>query len=540
MKDFSFSTTSGSTVAKGGLPSLFEVLSFRRLSQGVPLAVLTLGVGWMLFFNELRGEWQVNAQYSYGYVVPLLGIALLCRCWPDRPSPLPCRRTRLVLAVSAGLLSLTLPLRVVLEANPEWRLLYWIHGFQMLGLSTCLLYYLGGWPWVKYFTAPVAFMLIAVPWPMQWEQAVIQGLMRFVAGLTVGVADWLGIPALQHGNLVDVQSGVVGIDEACSGVRSLQSALMLSLFLGEMYRFSLARRLSLLGGSLVFVLVANLARTTFLVWAAANRGFNQMEAWHDTAGNLVMFTVLPSLLLLAYLLKPKDSGLLSTRPSAGSQVLRAMPRWVGVGLLLWLGLAEVFTEVWYRTHESHLVSNARWSVVWPEQSPQFKKSTVPERSLAILRCSDSEAASWVDANGNQWSGFFLHWAPGKNSAQLAKGHRPDICFPAAGAHLVNDLGQVVLSANGLELPFRHQTFEDGTGSFDVFYCLWSDRNLQGEKRLVEDGSQASRLQAVLAGKRNLGQQVFEIVLHGAASSDQAVTVFKSQLPGLIRREQAGS
>jgi exosortase len=536
MQESAHSITSESP-KKAGLRALFGAFSFQRLCRGALLSVIALGACWLLFFNELRGEWQINAQYNYGYVVPLLGIALFWRRWPERPNATSRKHMGLVVAVTAGLLVLMLPSRVILEANPEWRLIYWINGFQLLALSAGFLYYLGGWSWVTFFAPPLAFMLIAIPWPMALEQAIIQGLMRLVAGLTVGVADWLGIPAVQHGNLVEVGAGVVGIDEACSVVRSVQSALMLSLFLGEMYRFSVVRRLSLILGSLLFVLLANLTRTTFLVWAAANRGLQQMESWHNTAGNLVMFIVLPGLMLLAYLMKPKVERRIRERTSQ-PQALDIMPRWVGIGVMIWLGLAEASSEAWYRMHESNLVANNRWSVSWPTQAAQFRQSEVPERSLAILRCSQSEAASWLDEEGTLWSAFFLRWAPGKNSAQLSKGHRPDICFPAAGAHMVADVGQVVLSANGLEIPFRHETFENEGGLFHVFYCLWADRVSSDEKVLLEDGSQASRLRAVLAGKRHLGQQVLEIVIHAAESNDEAVRLLGKQLPGLVHRDPA--
>ena len=513
-------------------------LSLGRWLSGRSLALGAVGACWLLFFNELRGEWQINAQYNYGYVVPLLGAALLWRRWPERPGAVSGASPTLAGFVAIVMLALLLPLRVVLQANPEWRLPYWVHGFVMIGCSCCLLYRLGGWAWVRYFAPPIVFMLIAVPWPSEWEQTCIQGLMRLVTGLTVTVADGLGIPAVQHGNLVEVGAGVVGIDEACSGVRSLQSALMLSLFLGEMYRFSVLRRIGLLFGSLVFVLLANLTRTSFLVWAAANRGLHQMESWHDAAGNLVMFIVLPGLMLLAYLMKPRNA---SPAPQSGAtQPLVAIPRWIGLSVVVWLGITEVASELWYRSHESQLVSNARWSVAWPTNSPQFKKSAVPEKSLAILRCSDSESAGWQDDAGNAWSGFILRWAPGKNSAQLSKGHRPDTCFPAAGAHLVSDFGMVVVSANGLKLPFRHQAFDGGAGPFHVFYCLWSDRISLNEKQLLEDGSKASRIQAALAGKRHLGQQVLELVIRGPDTDEAAVALLKEQLPALVRRELAGS
>jgi exosortase len=491
-----------------------------------------------LFFHELRDEWQVNPQYSYGYLVPLLGAGLLWRRWPDHPAACP-RPTAPVFGLVAGLLLLQLPLRVFLEANPEWRLLYWVNGFQVLALSGCFLYRWGGSPWFRHFIPPLAFMLIAMPWPMEWEQASIQGLMRFVAGLTVQVADLMGIPAIQHGNLIEVGAGIVGIDEACSGVRSLQTALMLSLFLGEMYRFSAMRRLVLIGASLVLVLLANLTRTSFLVWAAASRGLHQMAAWHDTAGNIVMFIVLPSLMMLAYLMRPKSAAgvVHSTDPQGGlSGVLPPTPRWTGLAMLGWLLAVVLATEGWYRYHEKDLIPNEAWSVAWPVDNPGFAKTAVPENSLAILRCTDSAAASWQDQADNHWSAFLLRWAPGKNSAQLAKGHRPDICFPAAGAKLAADFGPVTVEANGVAIPFRHQSFAIGEKLVHVFYCLWSDRISPRGETGGDIGSYASRLLAVKTGQRNLGQKVLEIVVQGPDSSDDAVAALKAQFPALIRKQ----
>lgn len=512
-------------------PRCYSVMNV--VGSGYGLALCALAACWLLLFVELHTEWSINAQYSYGYVVPLLGLALIWGRWRERPNASPGKTTWLFVVFVAALLLLALPMRLVSQANPEWRLLYWIHGLQVVLLSCCLCYYLGGWRWSLYFLPPLVFMLVAVPWPMAWEQKIIQGLMRFVAGLTVVVADGLGIPAVQHGNLVEVGAGLVGIDEACSGVRSLQAALMISIFLGEMHRFSFGRRLWLLSCSLLLVLIANVGRTGFLVWAAAHYGLRQMEAWHDIAGNIVMLSVLFGLMLLTYQMKRRIR-----RPELSRVQLlstpAAVPRWIGLGTIGWLGATTALSEGWYRAHESNLLANPQWSVAWPSQSTNFKKSEVPDRWLQILRCSDSEAASWQDDSGNLWSGFFLRWPPEKNSAQLAKGHSPDICLPAAGARLLRDAGPVTLPTQGLQIPFRHEVFESGAGPFHVFYCLWSDRISNEETALREDGSEASRLEAVLAGRRNLGQQVLELVLQGPDSEDGALATLKKQLPSLIR------
>jgi len=318
--------------------------SWRSLWTGQTLVLIALGTCWLLFFGELGGEWRINSQYCYGYMVPLLSAMLVWRRWPERPSASLGGSAGLVCLASAGLLLLQLPLRLVIQSNPEWRLIYWL----------------------------------------------------------------------------------------------------------------------------------------------------QMEVWHDTAGILIMVIVLPSLMLLSHWMKPRGQRLMAIG-AAQAPVFPPIPLWAGLSILAWIGVTEAATELWCRSHEAHLIPNARWTVAWPAGSPQFSKGTVPERSLAILRCSNSENASWQDRDGNQWSAFFLRWEPGRNSAQLAKGHSPEICLPEAGTRLIDDLGQVPVKADGVEMQFRHETFESKGRLLHIFYSLWSDYGAPNEKSTVENGTQASRL-----------------------------------------------
>lgn len=506
--------------------------SWKWLGSSHSLLVIGLAGCWFELFKLLSTDWDVDPQYNYGYLVPFLGASLLWRRWPDRPPTAPVQTPWLLLPI-ALLLLLQLPLALIGEANPEWRMVYWTAGFQVTALTGCFLYRWGGLKWLWHFGPAVLFMLVAIPWPSGWESLVIQGLMRLVAGLTIDTVGWLGIPAVQHGNLIQISVGVVGIDEACSGVRSLQSALMVSLFLGEMQRFSWWRRGLLLVSSLLLVLVANVGRTTTLVWLAAREGLPQMQVWHDTVGTAVMVIVLPSLVGLAWLMQSRSKPL-EALVVDGTQSRLTTPLWLALALLGWLLAVQVATEEWYRQHEGLLIPSPRWSVAWPVASPHFKMNVIPENMLAMLRCSANEAAQWSDESGNQWSGFLLRWNPGKNSAQLAKGHSPDICIRATGAKLLEDFGRVTLTANGINLPFWHLSFQAGSKVIHVFHCLWSDRTAAHEAAILEDGSPASRLVAVMAGKRNLGQKVLEIVVQGPGSKAEAEALLQSQLPELIK------
>lgn len=506
----------------------------RGLPPGWLLVAAALAACWLLLFDQLRSEWQVNPQYNFGWLVPLLSASLFQRRWGVRPAACPATGGGLMRGVSLLLLGGMLPLRILQEANPEWRLLYWVQGFDVLGLSLAVLHAIGGWRWVRFFAPPIVFMLIAIPWPMEVETGVIQGLMRFVAMLTTDAVGFLGIPALQRGNLIEVASGIVGIDEACSGVNSLQSALMVSLFLGEQHRFGWRGRLGLLSGSVGFVLLANTARTTFLVWAAATRGIETMERWHDTVGMCVMVGVLGMMFALAWALKPKAADRTTPRADRRFPPVAPIPRYIGVASLGWVLLVLAGTEAWYRLHEGALVPSPAWSFAWPTGDPEFKRLPIAEASLAMLRCTKTESASWMSAEGDQWRAAVLRWEPGRNSAQLAKGHRPDICFPAMGARLGEDYGTVTVDVGGLRLPLHHQMFESGSRSLHVFYCLWPDKVSPRSEGLLEDGSRGSRFRAAWAGNRHVGQTVLEVVVQGPESGAAAASLIHTLLPGWIK------
>jgi exosortase/archaeosortase family protein len=323
------------------------------------------------------------------------------------------------------------------------------------------------------------------------------------------------------------------VDEACSGVRSLQTALMVSLFLGELYRLTVLRRTSLIVASLGFVLLANLGRTCLLVWAAATHGFDRMHGWHDAAGTAVMLIVLPGLLGLAALIRPRNQ----TEPQGSAEPVRlALPLPWLVGALVWLVAVEGLTEWWYRQHEASLVDAARWTVTWPVAQNGYREMPIPENAQAILRCNEHQGAAWRDDSGNTFMVYFLRWDPGRNSAQLAKGHRPEICLPGTGAKLIEDLGDIQVELGTLTLPFRQYVFEARGGTLHVFYCLWPDRVSRQEHAIVEDGSLASRLEAVRLGKRHVGQRVLEVAIAGPTKPEQGLQALQEQLPTFLRIE----
>jgi exosortase/archaeosortase family protein len=315
--------------------NLFAMSGFQRFRISAFL-FLPLAWLWFVLINDLRVEWTVNPQYGYGWAVPFLCAYLFWKnaetlktenLKSDKQSLDVSASQRVSLSdfekVSAFQLSafvllafLYAPTRLIQAANPGWRLISWALALEVVGITLCVLRLVEGRGrranaetlkteilkssignqsrfsfsafQLSAFVFPICFFLVAVPWPSGLETAVIQGLTRLDAAGTCELMGWLGIPAIPHGNVIEVATGQVGIDEACSGIRSFQATLMISLFLGELYRLSVIRRSVLCLSGFAMSFGFNLVRMSILVWVAASRGVDSIAKWHDPTGVTIL------------------------------------------------------------------------------------------------------------------------------------------------------------------------------------------------------------------------------------------------------------
>lgn len=489
---------------------------------------------WALLLFQLQPEWDLNPMYSYGWLVPLLMGYLLWQSWERRPVPSQVAWPAFIWGLGGLLLLAFLPLLWLREANPDWRLLSWIMAIQVIGLSALMLYRLGGGAWLRHFLFPLCFFLVAVPWPSFLEQPLVQGLMRLVAQMTVEFMVWLGIPAEAKGNVIALSNGVVGIDEACSGVRSLQSVVMASLFLGELLRLRIGFRIALFVIGLIAAFLGNLARSSLLVWIAANQGMEAIKDWHDTAGYSVLAVSLMILALFAWAWR--DRQVFEPVPvSTVTLASLSFPNWkVPIAIIVWLVFCLGLTELWYRAHESQATQSTPWALRLPEQAPGYRAIELPPTTLEILRADATQAGQWNDGEGRPWTVYFFRWEPGRNAAQLARLHRPDVCLPAAGASILSAQNERLYLADGVEIPFRHYVFLVQGRVMHTFHTLWEDQVSETAEK--SDWSARGRLRAALEGRRQLGQQILQIVVPGGYTVEQAQEAFAQQLPGLIQRQ----
>ena len=442
--------------------------------------------------------------------------------------------TRNLFFLFALLALLYAPTRLIEEANPEWRLVSWALALEVVGLTLLTLYFALGIQWLKRFAFPVVYFLVAVPWPTFLEIPLIQGLTRADAGATVELLGWLGIPAMPHGNVIEVATGEVGIDEACSGIRSFQATLMISLFLGEFYGLNFTRRITLVIGGFVMSFLFNLARMSVLVWVAAHQGIGAIAKWHDPTGVTILLACFCGLWGLGiFLARRKISK--PPRAEVNSEIKIKIPASSLLPLLIsftiWILVVEIFVELWYRSHEARLPVAQQWTIAWPTNNPSFKEMPLADTARQILRYNEGHSAAWTE-NDVAWQVIFLRWNPGQTAVHLAQNHTPEICMTAAGHTLTTISEREWFDVRGLRLPFLVCEVTDVPHPFFVFYCLWDDRaSAQGQNTMSL--TFGNRLAPVLAGLRNPGQRSLEVAVTGVADADDAKNALRDQLKKLV-------
>src|SRR5437764_14814261 len=101
------------------------------------VGVVVFGYLWFVLLKQLSLEWSANAQYSYGWSVPVLCGLLARKRWTTRPALCSPLRPSWAVIVAAFLALIILPTRVVQEAMPDWRPLTWLLGASVLGTTLC-------------------------------------------------------------------------------------------------------------------------------------------------------------------------------------------------------------------------------------------------------------------------------------------------------------------------------------------------------------------------------------------------------------------
>ncbi len=312
-------------------------LSWKNLRATVPgpfLAALGIAAGFFAFVAWDQSHWwREKADYSFGWLVPIFALYVVRERWPQilaglaacaaDGSPRAAGAGKILLNVFAALallggvvmFLLGALLRAGGGASPPGTLALTL-GAVAIALPLFLLsapearapargsffsdarVRLAAW-----FVFPVLVWLVSAPMVAAVETPLNLFLLRKVVTVVAFVFDTLGLPIEQQGNVLVLPNGNVGVEDACSGIRSLTGCLFAGSFLAAVFLERWWKKITLVAAALLLAFVTNLARSLFLTAWAYNRGPDSIGgAVHDLAGYAVLGLTVVGLLALLPLL----------------------------------------------------------------------------------------------------------------------------------------------------------------------------------------------------------------------------------------------
>lgn len=210
------------------------------------------------FYSQLYslvGTWYVNEDYSHAFLIIPIVLWLI---WKKKEQletvqPIPSKWgigiviISLILYLLAGFAEIrtVASLAIILSV---WGIVIYIYGFSV----------------TRAISFPLAFLVFMIPIPAQIYSSLTLPLQLFVTKVSVAVISITGIAVVRDGNIIHIPGMTLEVVEACSGLRSMISLLMISAIFGYLtLRFKSCKSLLFLSGIPVAIVV-NIFRVTVM------------------------------------------------------------------------------------------------------------------------------------------------------------------------------------------------------------------------------------------------------------------------------------
>ncbi len=481
------------------------------------LAVLLL---WADVLFRLERIWRADEQYAYGYLIPLVVIWLWVVRWPGTPhmasGPLTWYRSWYKITAAVMWALTWLLVNAAQSVQPYGRLWLWLESALAVIATLAIIRIIWGASVMKKSAGVVLLLLLAVPWPSALEVPLTGSMALWVTTITVDLLNVSGPVVLQQGRLIDFGGAApLGVDEACSGIRSLQLALAVAFCLGEILQHSVSRRLVLCVVAVVAAFLGNLIRTLSLAWVAMHGGVDHFQLAHDVLGVLLMAMILAGVGAVAYLLggnAERNIPIHASEPVAASS-----DRWAIAGVAMLMALSTwIMPPAWFLLRGG--VDEFAALPPSPDWGVEVESQALPESAQKLLYFREGEQTVWRDAEGARWMGAYAVWDD-LVAAGSSRLHTPEVCLVAGGQEFRREASRFGVTIRKRSLMVRHFVFRTKSAlEFHVFYLFW----LEGRGRESLDPMSVHEvLGAVWRGERANHARMLQIYSPPGIDEEQA-------------------
>jgi exosortase len=230
------------------------------------------------FAALVRDWWTDNQGASYGILVPPMALYI---AWSRR------HRTFSVPAVldARGLVVVCFSCLMLLVG--KYGAEYFLTRLSMVLLLAGLSWTFWGLPRTRTLAFPFLLLLTMIPLPMLVFNRITLPLQLLSSQAATAIIQAFGHSVYRDGNVLHLPNTTLGVAEACSGLHSLASLVVVSLLLGFVECQRLAARVSLVLLAVPFAIAVNVLRVTGTAFLAEINQDYAEGFYHSFSGWLV-------------------------------------------------------------------------------------------------------------------------------------------------------------------------------------------------------------------------------------------------------------
>jgi len=256
--------------------------------------LLLLGIYYSTFTRLITGDWEREA-YSYCWLIPPVVLFLIwlkrdeLASQPSKPS------WAGLIPVGVGIVFFWLG-----ELSGEFFTLY--ISFWLVLVGICLLHL--GRQKFKIIGFALFFILTMFPVPNIINAQIMMKLRLISSKLGVAIIQLYGLPVHREGNIIDLSFAQLQVVDACSGLHSMISLVVLCLLLVYFFKDHIWKRAALLFSSIPLAIVSNSMRIAMTAILYKYFGAKVAEGFfHGFSGLLIFIICIPVLLIEMKLLE---------------------------------------------------------------------------------------------------------------------------------------------------------------------------------------------------------------------------------------------
>jgi exosortase D (VPLPA-CTERM-specific) len=447
------------------------LLSYRQIGLfflAVGLAVFTYWAG----LSEAVLRWEVQEEYSHGYLIPLVTLYIL---WE--------KKDLIMSSVSEplwfGIVLIFIAIAVLLigEISALFLLIQYSFVLLLIGLSMVTIGRA-----TKYTLAPILLLLFAIPLPYVIEILLTAKLQLWSSSIGVDVIRAFNIPVFLEGNVIDLGVYKLQVVEACSGLRYLFPLMSLGFIAAYFYQAPFWKRAVVFLATIPITILMNSFRIGAIGVLVDNWGISMAEGFlHDFEGWIIFMACAVILFGLVWLLErltnqeaslaqvfgvvsvPESKALTNEGASGSISPLLVAIILIAAGTMT-AQFLDKRTEV-YPEHKSFVnfpMNLGEWT---------GKHEKLDEDVIKKLGMDDYLIANYM--NPEQFAPVNFYVAYYKSQRKGVSPHSPRVCIPGGGWEIA-ELKRVIVNGH----PANRVVIKKGEQRQLVYYWF------QGHGRIV--------------------------------------------------------